>query len=135
MTPAPTSTFTAGTADACERLSAVMLTLTDLLPPRATTRQACAFFMVATRVAMGSAVTLSELLSMGSDDAEGRPILGTGAERILVPFMEPTKRDPEAVGWLTTTEDEDDRRRKLLALTPKGRAVVQALADIIRGAE
>ena len=81
---------------------------------------------------MGSSITLSDLLAVGGDNAKQQPILGTSAERILVPFLQPTKRDPEAVGWLTATEDEDDRRRKILSLTPKGRAVVLALTDTFR---
>jgi hypothetical protein len=84
---------------------------------------------------MGSTITLSELLQLGEDDEEGQPILGSSGERILDPFLQPTKRNPSAVAWLTTMEDEDDRRRKLLDLTPKGRAVVQALVSIFVGTE
>jgi hypothetical protein len=110
-----------------------MLTLTDLLPPRSTTRQATAFFMAAAKITAGQSVTLTELLASSADSDDGQPILGTGAERILVPFCQPTKRDPEAVGWLDMAEDEDDRRRKLLKLTPRGAAVVEAVSAIIRG--
>jgi hypothetical protein len=113
----------------------MFMTLTDLIPDRCTTRQTTAFFIASTRIAMGSSITLAELLVLGQDDDGGQPILGSSGERILDPFLLPTKRNPSAVAWLTSIEDVDDRRRKLLQLTPKGHAVVEALVSIFRGDE
>ena len=81
---------------------------------------------------MGRSITLSELLQIRTDDKQENPILGTGAERILVPFLKPTKRDPEAVGWLEMGEDENDRRRKPLALTELGREVLGEIIATLR---
>ncbi len=127
------NTALAGRADSLKRLSDSYVYLTDLLPPRCTARQVSGFLLLAYLQAIGRSPTLTELVEFAGDDSKGIPVLGASYERVLSPFMRPAMRDPGATGWIMQIEDEYDRRRKMLALTAKGRAVALTLADAIEG--
>lgn len=113
--------------------------LSRLLPERTTLRQASAFAGVMYHDAMGFPATLTELSYFLGDDIDGQPLLGSSFERVLDKFKEPGKRDRDLDvrqrprGWVSAVEDEDDRRRKYLSLTPAGVEVGLQLAAVIRG--
>lgn len=110
------------------RLSNALRAIASEVPGRGSVRQAMAFIIVAHANAMGSAITLTDLKEMAGDDATGVALMGPATARTLDTFLEPTKREPDALGWIAQVPDEDDRRRKFLVLTEVGTAVAQRFA-------
>jgi hypothetical protein len=105
------------------------------LPERCSVRQLL-FFLVAAHMDLSHRTsTLSEIVEFMGDgpnfDEKGRakPLLGRGIEATYTLFLPPTKRDPNTLGWLTATENPDNRRQKLLRLTDKGREVVAEIVN------
>ncbi|PXA70407.1 hypothetical protein DMC25_27035 [Caulobacter sp. D4A] len=92
-----------------------------------------AFLTVAYLDTMGKSITMSDLRELVGEDNEGQPILGNSVERTLNSFLEPTKRDPEALGWLTHENDADDRRRKYLRLTLEGQEAATRFIEAYQG--
>ncbi|QOC54171.1 hypothetical protein [Caulobacter vibrioides] len=130
---AATSKLLAASASGLERLSVALQAISAEIPGRTSTRQSMAFVTCAYLNSMGRSVTLSELRELIGDDNHGSPILGLSVERTMNAFLEPTKRDPEALGWLRQVPDEDDRRKKYLELTPEGEAAVIRFIEAYEG--
>jgi hypothetical protein len=126
-----TSVLPASAARDLGRLSDAMQALAFELPPRTSLRQVMAFTAVAEAHALGHTITMAELREAVGADRSKAPMLGPSVERSFGIFLEPTKRDPDALGWVYQEGDEDDRRRKHLRLTPAGieaaRHILEAL--------
>lgn len=127
-----TQTLSAFAGD-MKNLKLALELLSSALPERTSARRVTAFVALAHHVTMGHEITLSELAESMGLDREGKPVLGAAYDRVLDPFRGPTKRDPDALDWVTTEEDPDDRRKKYLRLTKEGQKVVHLLASIIGG--
>lgn len=126
-----TSTLPSSAVRDLSRLSQALQAIAAELPQRTTLRQAVAFATVATMDAAGRSVTLSELNEALGDDLTGIPLLGTSFDRVFDSFLEPSKRQPDRLGWLFKELDEDDLRKKYLRLTPKGRKVALRLIEAL----
>ena len=111
---------------AYERLAAALHAVATEVPARTSLRTATAFLTLAFTSAMGSSLTLTDL-----KDTMGEDVIGKTIDRTLNPLMEPTKKDPEALGWISQEMDEDDRRKKYLRLTPKGWAAAERIVAIL----
>lgn len=110
-----------GSAAAFGHLAAAVQVVAEAAPARMSIRQVLAFTIVAYANAMGRRITLSEVRELAGD------ALGQGIERSIAGFFAPTKREPDALGWLEQEPDEDDRRKKYLVLTERGRYVVNEI--------
>lgn len=126
-----TSALPANAARDLGRLSRALQALAAELPGRTSVRQAMAFVTIAQLDAMGHSVTLTDLRETLGEDLEGAPLLGQSVERILNTFLEPTKRDPDGLGWVYQENDEDDRRRKYLKLTDEGRGAAKRIMEAL----
>lgn len=102
------------------------------LPNRVTIRQVLVFSLIAEKAAMGMDVTIAELREKAGADRHGNDLLGQSIGRSYQVFLEPTKRDPDALGWARIEEDENDRRRKLLRLTKEGEAIALKVAKALK---
>jgi hypothetical protein len=116
-----------------ERLSTILHTIVREIPNRTTTRQVAAFFSLCFLESMGKTITLTELSELAGNDEKGVPVYGTAYDRVLEPFRMPDKKSPDRTGWVTHQEDEDDRRRKILKLTQKGREVAMDIVEHLKG--
>lgn len=102
--------------------------LVRALPPRASIRQAYAFLLICQGLEAGKDMTISDLRQSNLKDAAGNPVFDDSIARSYNIFMDqPTKDYPNPLGWMTYTLDPEDRRRKLLTLTPKGRAFLEKI--------
>ncbi|MFN3582759.1 hypothetical protein [Phenylobacterium sp.] len=114
-------------ADAFEHLAAVMQIIAEAVPARCSTRQVLAFCIIVYANAKGQSVTLSQVRETAGEG------LGQSIEKTIQMFFAPSKQQPDALGWLEQEVDEDDRRKKYLKLTARGRHVAneitRALAD------
>ena len=101
------------------------------LPPRVSVRQAYAFLLIAQGLAAGRDMTMSDLRQSGLKDSAGNPVFDDSIGRSYNIFMdEPTKDYPTPMGWMTYTLDAHDRRRKLISLTPKGKAFLEKIGVV-----
>ncbi len=118
-----------GSARAFERLTGAMQIVAELVPPRLSARQLLAFSIIAHANAMGRRISLAEVREIAGDG------LGVSIERTINSFFEPTRREPDGLGWLEQVPDEDDRRRKFLVLTTEGRLAVNEITAALGRAE
>jgi hypothetical protein len=79
--------------------------------------------------AMRREITLKDLQRLGGETPSGQSVIGQSIERTMDTFREPRSSMPDALGWVTAVEDQDDRRRKTLHLTPDG---VEAVENILK---
>lgn len=121
-----------------ETLSGVLSAVVKFAPERVSVRQLLFFCIVAYQDVSNTPTTLTEAVALAGDselfDEAGsrKPMLGRGIERSFNVFLPPTKKTPDALGWLEQVPDEDDRRRKVLRLTPKGREIVAGMVLSMR---
>lgn len=97
--------------------SAFLLYLSDASKGRMTIPQAAFFMAAATADVLGSPKTRTQVL----EEYEGFNHSIRKSYRLL---MEPTIRDPDRLGWLTSSTNPYDVREKHLLLTEVGRSVV-----------
>ena len=102
------------------------------LPNRVTIRQVLVFSLIAEKAAMGQDVTIAEIRDKAGTDKSGQDLLGQSIGRSYQLFLEPTKREPDNLGWCFVEEDENDRRRKLLRLTKEGEAIALKVAKALK---
>ncbi|MCG9916908.1 MAG: hypothetical protein MH112_11215 [Phenylobacterium sp.] len=129
LTMATTPDLLPGSAHAFERLAAAIQILSEMVPPRLSARQLLAFSIIAYANAMGRRITLAEVREIAGDG------LGVSIERTINSFFEPTRREPDGLGWLEQVPDEDDRRRKFLVLTAEGRRAVNEITAAFTATE
>lgn len=102
--------------------------LARALPSRVSVRQAYAFLLIGQRLAAGKDTVISDLRESGIMDSQGKPVFDASIGRSYQLFMdEPSKDYPEPLGWITLKADPEDRRRKLVQLTDKGRAFLKRI--------
>lgn len=102
------------------------------LPATSTLRQVLTFSMVLEKISMGHDTIIAEIRDQAGKDNKGMDLLGQSIGRSYQVFLEPTKRDPDRLGWLTLETDEDDNRRKVLRLTAKGKAIALKVAKALK---
>lgn len=93
---------------------------------RMTVHQALFFLAAAYHDVMNQSVTVSRIREIYDP-------LGRSVEKSSLQFLEPSKKNEEALGWLTQKIDEDDRRVRFLHLTDDGQDVVTAIIEAMRG--
>lgn len=96
--------------------------LADMGHERMTVRQALFFSALAYRQMMGHSASVPLI-------REAYPVLGRAAEKNKEQLLRPTKRFPDALGWVSQETSEDDRRHRYLTLTEDGLDVVLALVE------
>jgi hypothetical protein len=109
-----------------EMLAEAMVIMCRMGHKKMTTQQVLFFLGVAHGVSMGQSVNLASIRETYSD-------IGRSIEKSIAQFLAPTPRFPDALGWVTQTEDPDDRRVKYLGLSEQGLTVADALVVAIRG--
>ncbi len=103
------------------------------LPTRFTTRQLLALAMIAEAHSEGRMVTITDLREQGGATKDGSPIIGQAIVKSYPQFQAPTKRDPDALGWVYEDYDEDDRRLKYVRMSDAGEAVFERVAEALEG--
>lgn len=112
--------------------SAAIQELANELPNRVTIRQLLVFAMILEQVSLGHSTTIAEIRAKAGTDKRGDDLLGQSIGRSYQVFGQPTKKEPDNLGWVEVEENEDDRRQKFLRLTPEGEAVALKLARIFK---
>lgn len=110
---------------AVEGVYRALATVVEDSQPRTSARQILAFLAVVQADARGTSIMLSDIRDIEGRD--GKPIIGQSIQQTFAMLLEPSDREPNGLGWVTQEVDEDDRRRKYLKLTDKGRAVATAM--------
>lgn len=116
-------------ARALEDMAAGFAALSALGHERLTVRQSLVFLAVAHAHAMGRSITLTDIRHRYA----GTGALGDAIIKSFAMFLPPTKRLPEALGWIVQEEDENDRRFKYLRLTEKGQHVAATVIEALKG--
>jgi hypothetical protein len=119
------SPLQSSSALAFEHLAGALQILAEAVPARMSVRQVLAFTIIAYANAMGRSITLTEVREIAGEG------LGQSIERTIQGFLAPTKREPDALGWLEQVPDEDDRRKKYLVLTERGRFIVNEMTKAL----
>ena len=101
------------------------------IPARTSLRQVYAFALIVEANSLGKSIIVSDLKEIAGADKTGEPIFGQSIGRSYQLLMEPTKRDPDGLGWIKLETDEDDQRRKIVRLTQKGEAIANQLRRTI----
>lgn len=121
----PRSSLPQRSASDLSSLVSALTALSALGHERLTVRQALFFFAVAYHRAMGETVSIPRLQEIYEP-------LGRSIEKSKEQFLEPTKRFPDALGWIEQHIDEDDRRMRYLDLSEEGVEVVGTLIEALR---
>lgn len=103
------------------------------VPHRTSMRQVYAFSLILESLANGREIIVADLKELAGDDDNGEPIFGQSIGRSYQLLMEPTKRDPDSLGWIALETDENDNRRKLVRLTEKGEAMARNIRGYMSG--
>ena len=90
-----------------------------------TVRQTLFFYAVAYHSLMGQSINMARIREIYAP-------LGRSIEKSISQFLEPTEATPDALGWITQTNDPHDRRVRYLSLTPKGADVAGAMIEAMR---
>jgi hypothetical protein len=114
------------------QFSAALQGLAYALPNRVTIRQLLVFAMIMEEVSLGHSVTIAELRAKAGSDSNGDDLLGQSIGRSYQVFCQPTKKEPDNLGWVEVVENEDDRRQKFLRLTKEGEAVALRIARFLK---
>ena len=112
--------------------SAAIQELARDLPTRVTVRQLLTFAMIVEQVSLGHNITIATIREKAGDDRHGDELLGQSIGRSYQLFLQPTKKEPDALGWAYVEENEDDRREKFLRLTKEGEAVALKIAKLLK---
>lgn len=107
--------------------SALMLSLAERASDRLSLTQMAFFFLAAHADVKGSPVTRSMLLKEHDEVFKG------SVRNSYRQLLEPARRYPKGLGWLTTEENPEDSREQFLRLTSKGRAVLEEALAAQRG--
>ena len=116
-----------GRAQESAAFSIAMLGLAAQSPERLNLNQLAFFAMAASADLAGRPATLGELL-----EAAGSR-LGLGVRTSYRILTKPSRRYPDALGWLVQEQNPDDERSSFLRLSDKGRAVFFGALDALRG--
>lgn len=108
-------------------LAKALQILVHEIPARTSLRQVYAFVLIVEANSLGKSIIISDLKEIAGADNTGEPIFGQSIGRSYQLLMEPTKRDPDGLGWIKLETDEDDQRRKIVRLTEKGEAIANHL--------
>lgn len=119
-------------ASTFSKLSTTLGELAYALPNRVTIRQLLVFAMIVEEVSLGRSVTIAELRAKAGSDKSGDDLLGQSIGRSYQLFGQPTKKEPDNLGWVTVEENEDDRRQKFLRLTKEGEAIALRIARSLK---
>lgn len=95
-----------------------------LSPERMTVSQTLFFILAAVTDLQGGNATLTGIKE------EMGPELNKSIHSTYGILMAPSKRFPEALGWLTAVPNPNDNREKFLHLTPKGTEVMETLSHL-----
>lgn len=104
------------------------------IPARTSLRQVYAFALIVEANSLGKSIIVSDLKEIAGADNTGEPIFGQSIGRSYQLLMEPTKRDPDGLGWIKLETDEDDQRRKIVRLTNKGEAIANHIRRTLTSA-
>ena len=104
------------------------------MPPRISFRQGVAFALVALGNAAGNRVTMTDVREV-FNEAEPSANVGQSIAKSFQIFFEPSKQEPNGLGWVYQETDEDDRRKKYLYLTTDGADAVLRALDACRASE
>ena len=99
-----------------------MAVLNEAVPYRATARQLQAISAIFTANAAGERVTLTEIRERNAD-------IAANINKSYQLFLEPSAKDPEALGLISLLADVNDGRKKYLVLTEKGRDIAVRMAE------
>ncbi len=102
------------------------------IPARTSLRQVYAFALIVEANALGKSIIISDLKEIAGADDTGEPIFGQSIGRSYQLLMEPTKRDPDGLGWIKLETDEDDQRRKIVRLTAEGERIAGHISRTLR---
>ncbi|MGZ9157619.1 MAG: hypothetical protein ACXW36_02000 [Nitrospira sp.] len=108
--------------------------ISEQVPPRTTVRQILAFAYVAQAHAAGRRVTVTDMRMLAGEAGEGTGAIGVSIARTYQVFLPPTKKEPDALGWMTQEADEDDRRKRYLVLTILGAQMAGRVLEALRPA-
>ena len=105
--------------------SALLLALCEASRGRLTMPQAAFFILASAWDLLGRPATRAQLL----DEEGGR--LNKSVKNTYRHLLDPSRRHPDALGWLQAVPNEDDLREHHLVLTGRGRKVIEgALAAV-----
>ena len=110
----------------CETLSAVMHVLTLVGTENLTVRQVLFFLAVACMDLRGTPASPACLREIYGS-------LGRSIETSKDQLLTKTEQNPDALDWLVSEQDQNDRHCEYLRLTPKGREVIEALSKVMAG--
>lgn len=130
-TPQLNAALLAGGADALRLIA-------DAMPPRTSIRQVLAILEVFAANAAGRSITMSDLResASGVKSEDSVKVVGQSIAKTFEVFYEPTKTNPDWLGWVRQEIDESDRRIKYLRLTEKGEAIAGAIQSaLMKGAK
>lgn len=113
-------------ANDCETLSAVMHVLTLVGTENLTVRQVLFFLAVACMDLRGTPASPACLREIYGS-------LGRSIETSKDQLLTKTEQNPDALDWLVSEQDQNDRHCEYLRLTPKGREVIEALSKVMAG--
>lgn len=102
------------------------------LPNRVTIRQLLVFARIAEEVSLGHNITIADIRAKVGKDKGGDDLLGQSIGRSYQVFLQPTKKEPDSLGWAYVEENEDDRRQKFLRLTKEGEAFALKIAKALK---
>uniref|UniRef100_A0A6M3XP66 Putative DNA binding, helix-turn-helix domain containing protein n=1 Tax=viral metagenome TaxID=1070528 RepID=A0A6M3XP66_9ZZZZ len=114
------------------QFSTALHLLAHHIPERVTIRQLLVFSMIVEEVSSGHNTTIAEIRKKVGKDKSGSDLLGQSIGRSYQIFCQPTKKEPNNLGWVEVEENEDDRRQKFLRLTPKGEAIALEVAKALK---
>jgi hypothetical protein len=119
---------------AAEALEFALEHLNTKLPARATARQLLTFAAIARAAANGERITISDVRERFGQADDGSEIGANLAKSYLI-FVEPSPRDPTALGWVTQQPDAADGRKNYLTLTDAGCLAAKEIFQSMEGAE
>lgn len=99
--------------------SALLLYLCEASKGRLTMPQAAFFMLASAWDSLGRPATRAQLL----EEEGGR--LNASVRNTYRHLLAPSRRHPEALGWLQAVPNESDLREHHLVLTERGRAVIE----------
>lgn len=114
------------------QFSAALQGLAYAIPNRVTIRQLLVFAMIMEECSLGHSITIAELRAKAGSDNQGDDLLGQSIGRSYQIFCQPTKKEPDNLGWVEVVENEDDRRQKFLRLTKEGEAIALRIARMLK---
>lgn len=120
--------------DLVDQWALSLLSIGMEMPPRISFRQGAAFALVAAANAYGRRITMTDVRDF-FNEREGTSGVAQSLAKSFQIFLEPTKQEPNGLGWVYQEMDKDDRRRKYLCLTQEGAEAVLRAVDARKSKE